>query len=63
MCDNIHNYKQDYKPDAADTLARLMRKDLEVEVTAAQMRLFILARWERIKTLAHSIHDGKDMGQ
>ena len=49
-----------YKPDAAQTLARLMRKDLGVEVTDAQVRLFIIARWERIKPLAHSIHDQKD---
>lgn len=48
------------RADAAEGLARLMRKDLGIDVTAAQMRLFILARWDRVKVLAHSIHDEKE---
>ncbi|API52870.1 hypothetical protein BMW22_15705 [Rhizobium leguminosarum] len=45
------------RPNAAASVAALMRRDLNVDVSEAQVRLFVLARWDRIKLLAHAIHD------
>jgi len=48
--------------DAAIKLARLMERELFFEdrhVDAIALRLFILAYWNRVSTLAHTIHDGK----
>lgn len=38
------------------TLAEVMKRDLNVEVSPEALRLFILMRWDRVSLLAHAIH-------
>lgn len=38
------------------TLAEIMKRDLNVEVNPEALRLFLLARWDRVSLLAHIIH-------
>lgn len=43
------------KPE--EKLADLMTADLGVTIDARKLRLFILARWDRVCKHAHAVHD------
>jgi hypothetical protein len=46
--------------DPEKHLSELMRRDLGVDIPEANLRLFLLAHWERVSALAHAIHENGD---
>lgn len=42
------------------TLAGLMSDKMDMSIDSTKLRLFILAYWNRIKPLAHAIHEEGD---
>jgi hypothetical protein len=53
-----------YQAQSSDTtpaevlLARVFKEDLGVTIEPQALRIFIRWRWDRVKTLAHRIHEG-----
>lgn len=39
-----------------ETLARMLKDDLSIEISPQALRMFIRFRWETISKLAHDIH-------
>lgn len=42
---------------ALKSLAMMIKRDLEVRVSPAQLRLFLLANWDAVLVIADLIHD------
>jgi len=42
---------------AHQKLAKLMKRELEVDIDPRMLRLFLLAHWSKVQGLAHAIHD------
>lgn len=45
--------------DPSESLARLMREELGVEVSSPALFNFIRRRWHRVSALAHKIHEAE----
>lgn len=54
MCSNVPTVEA---TPPEQTLAEAMKKDLGVDISPQALRLFILARWDRVTVLAHAIHE------
>jgi len=52
MCED-----QRASPKAEITLSRLIEKETGASIEPKLLRLFIKAKWSRVTTLAHSIHE------
>lgn len=68
MCNNPFQYQgdqyqnsQSISPPAEispeEKLAKLMREDLGVNVSARELRMFLRANWEKVSLYAHRIHE------
>jgi hypothetical protein len=45
------------EPSPEILLARAFKDDLNVDINPTSLRMFVRARWARVSTLAHKIHD------
>lgn len=56
MCNDFSDYKP-YEPSPEWQLMNLIKDNLDVQVNHEHLKLFMQLHWEKIKKLAHKIHE------